>query len=117
MGGDQGKWISTLARNKKNIYYQKSGDGYQISWANMRKFPLTNAQISKILDTYFVVSGQWYLLGPKEDDPAPGGFGEFLQMTFSISPRYASVIAAVLVDLGYLESQGKSPVLLRKISP
>ena len=113
----QGKWISTLTQNQKNVYYRKARDGYQISWANMKKFGLTNAQISKILNSYFAVPGHWYPLGASEDDPIPGGFGEFLQGSFQgFTPRHASAIAAVLVDLGYLDFRGKKPVYLRKIS-
>ena len=81
------------------------------------RFGLTNAQISKILNSYFAVPGHWYPLGASEDDPIPGGFGEFLQGTFQgFTPRHASAIAAVLVDLGYLDFRGKKPVYLRKIS-
>ena len=113
----QGKWISTLTQNQKNVYYRKARDGYQISWANMKEFGLTNAQISKILNSYFAVPGRWYPLGASEDDPIPGGIGEFLQGTFQgFTPRHASAIAAVLVDLGYLDFRGKKPVYLRKIS-
>ena len=113
----QGKWISTLTQNQKNVYYRKARDGYQISWANMKEFGLTNAQISKILNSYFAVPGHWYPLGASEDDPIPGGFGEFLQGSFQgFTPRHASAIAAVLVDLGYLDFRGKKPVYLRKIS-
>ena len=113
----QGKWISTLTQNQKNVYYRKARDGYQISWANMKKFGLTNAQISKILNSYFAVPGHWYPLGASEDDPIPGGFGEFLQGSFQgFTPRHASAIAAVLVDLEYLDFRGKKPVYLRKIS-
>ena len=113
----QGKWISTLTQNQKNVYYRKARDGYQISWANMKKFGLTNAQISKILNSYFAVPGHRYPLGASEDDPIPGGFGEFLQGSFQgFTPRHASAIAAVLVDLGYLDFRGKKPVYLRKIS-
>ena len=118
MERDQGKWISTLTQSQKNVYYRKARDGYLISWANMKEFGLTNAQISKILNSYFAAPGHWYPLGADEKHPMAGGFGEFLADTFNeFNPRYASAIAAALVDLGYLEFQGKRPVLLRKISP
>lgn len=117
MERDQGKWISTLTQNQKNVYYRKDRDGYLISWANMKEFGLTNAQISKILNSYFAMPGHWYPLGASEDDPILGGFGAFLKDTFKgFTPRHASAIAPVLVDLGYLEFRGKKPVYLRKIS-
>lgn len=48
-------------------------------------------------------------------EPIEGGLGKFLLENHKLSPRYASLIAAVMVNESLLSFKGKKPIMLKKI--
>lgn len=111
---EQWKQIATLSGRGGPVQYRLVQGGYKIQWKTI-SYTLHQEIIQQILDSFFLTE-DWYPLGADQKIPMRGGLGEFLHTAFSVSSRYASAIAAVLVDLGYLEFRGKKPVYLRKVS-
>ena len=49
------------------------------------------------------------------DNPIKGGLGEYLLMNHGLSPRYASVIGAIMYECGLVNFRGKGKIDLKKI--
>ncbi|WMM26674.1 hypothetical protein RBU61_08345 [Tissierella sp. MB52-C2] len=47
--------------------------------------------------------------------PMNKGLGEFLLENYKLSPRYASLIAAMMVNERLIEAKGKKTIMLKKI--
>ncbi|SFS03890.1 hypothetical protein [Anaeromicropila populeti] len=110
------KCISTLTKENKNISYYLENNIYYVKWATKTEFEITKTELDFILEEFFTVKEQWYLLGASETNPILEGFGKFIDDNFKkFTPRHASAIAAILVDIGILDSYGKRPVKLRKL--
>jgi len=68
-------------------------------------------------DNYFKDLAAWYPLGASMTAPANGGLGEYIQKNLSrLTPRYASAIAAIMVEQNLIECRGKKPIELRKLN-
>jgi len=108
------KKISTLARDKLNIEYELIDGKFKINWDD-KTFYISNEEINAILDVFFCDKRKWYPLGATFDKPMKGGLGEFLRDELrGFTPRYASAVAAILVNEGYLIAKGRRPIYLRR---
>jgi len=112
-----------ITRNGQALY-PLSGRGQLISWKETKTgryvywgkmvFCLPDDLIDDILANYFRSSEMWYPLGASMTAPASGGLGEYIQENLGLSPRYASAIAAIMVQDELIEFRGKKPIELRK---
>lgn len=104
-------------RGKPVMYWAETEGSYMVQWGNI-SFAVNQEQIDKILGEYFQDAAQWYPLGASMTKPVAGGLGEYIQEQFPpFGPRHASAIAAIMVNEGWLEAQGKNPIRLRRIVP
>ena len=68
-------------------------------------------------DSYFKDFAAWYPLGASITVPTSGGLGEYIQKNFfPLTPRYASAIAAIMVQKNLIEYRGNKPIELRKLN-
>ena len=104
--------ISTLSGHGGIVQYRVEDGGYKIQWEKTTYY--LGDDMTRQIMTFFD-DGEWHPMGASQDKPMADGFGAFLKKVFSISPRYASAIAPILVNEGILEFRGKRPIFLRKI--
>jgi hypothetical protein len=104
--------ISTLSSHGGIVQYRAEDGGYRIQWEKTTYY-LGDNMLRQIMT--FFGDGEWRPMGASQDRPMADGLGAFLEKVFSISPRYASAIAPILVNEGFLEFRGKRPIFLRKI--
>ncbi len=65
---------------------------------------------------YFLDFKTWYPLGASMTNPLKGGLGEYLNKNYpKLNPRYASVLAAIMVKEGLIENKNLKPILIRKL--
>ncbi|HIY54508.1 MAG TPA: hypothetical protein H9832_11225 [Candidatus Agathobaculum merdavium] len=107
------KRISTLARKNNNILYCCVQNEILVQWSKMN-FSFTEDMLYTILQEFFS-DGAEKVMGASMTDPPKDGFGWYLYNRFPhYSPRHASVIAAIMYDLGLLDYRVKKAVYLRK---
>jgi len=105
-----------LSGSGQPIYWEKNKYGRRVSWG-ITHFNLPDEWINDILENYFKDSETWYPLGSSMTAPINGGLGEYIQKNFSrLTPRYASAIAAIMVQENLIECRGKKPLELRKLA-
>ena len=105
-----------LSKRGKDIKYnfKNSLNILEIIWGS-DKITLSIKQIHNILNEFFVTDDKWYPLGSSMTDPMENGLGKFIDDNFnSLTPRHASVIAAVLVNENILTNKGAKPIELKK---
>jgi hypothetical protein len=108
-----------LSGSKGNeISGEIKGDFIHVTWGK------TSLQFPRFLldDIYekFFETADWYPLGSNQIYPAKkGGLGEYIQLRQNVweqhSPRFASMIAAIMVHFGKIEfKMNKNAIELRK---
>lgn len=94
-----------LSGDGKNIIVIKINENqsvqYYFKWEDLH-FKVSKDQLIEFVKDFFPVnSGK--LLGAIQDNPQPGGFGEYLnKLQLNFTPRYASAIASLMVYEGFL---------------
>lgn len=102
-------------RGKPVLYWADAEGNYSVQWGNI-SFIVNKEQINRILREFFGDCHKWYPLGASMTKPVAGGMGEYIQEQLSpFGPRHASAIAAIMVNEGWLATQGKNPIKLRRI--
>jgi hypothetical protein len=87
--------------------------GWRVTWGGT-PITITDAIISDILNNYFQEI-KWYPLGASMTEPISGGLGEYLQLNHPpLTPRHASAIAAIMVQVGLLKFRGIKPIDFEK---
>jgi hypothetical protein len=106
--------IFPLSGNGTKIIVSQERDFRRITWGS-QKFRISNSEIKKILDQFFIGPNEWYLLSASMTDPDTNGFGYYVWKNFSsFTPRHASAIAAIMVKEEFLMSRGRKPIYLKK---
>jgi hypothetical protein len=105
--------IKPLSGKGKNIEYKLKDMKFYVKWGKL-EFELEQIAIEDILKNYFRDNSKWYPLGASVDNPTKGGLGEYVTDKLNLTPRYASVIAAIMNAEGMLTFQGKCPIELKK---
>ena len=103
-----------LSGRGKEISYWFQGGRTIVQWGTIT-FSLRSEDFAAVLDDFFVDPGRWYLLGANVTDTPRDGFGHFVAgVAPAFTPRYASAIAAIMVNEQWLEHRGLNPIELRK---
>lgn len=104
-----------LSGRGKRITYRRNGNRYDVDWGNT-SFNLDNRIISDIRRNFFLTHGKKYPLGAGQTAPMNGGLGRYIQTHHCFTPKYASAIAAVMVDIGIINVKPlpKRPIYLYK---
>lgn len=106
--------IKPLSGRGKDIIYTYNNGIIEVKWARTI-FDLKESIINDIINNFFVHKDEWYLLGACVDNPIKNGLGEYLVNKHKLTPRHASVIAAIMFNEGLIEFRGKKPIELKKI--
>lgn len=107
--------IRPLSGNGKDISYVKELKGISVKWGNI-VFEIDVSLYNKILNEFFIDTDKWYLLGASMTVPIRGGLGEYVsKISTSFNPRYASAIAAIMVNEKHLIHKGIKPIELKRI--
>lgn len=107
------KFISTLSNGDKCISYRIQDRKLHYNWKDLEG-ELKIEIIEDTLERFFTEREKWYPLGASMTEPIEGGLGEFLLENYKLSPRYASLIAAIMVNESLLRFKGKKPIMLKK---
>lgn len=112
--------LSCLEELHTNIKYEFRKKETYVLWGEI-EIELNNLIYSVILDDFFRNQNQWYYLGTSMDNPIPEGLGEYIKRNSYqiqgelLGPRYASLIAAIMYNEGWIDFKGKRPILIKKI--
>jgi hypothetical protein len=71
--------------------------------------------IEEILINFLKDKDEWYLLGLCIDKPMKYGLCEYISKEHNLTPKHASVIAAIMYKEGFIEFRGKRPIELKLI--
>ncbi len=111
------KRLETLGPPKKRTEFLYSGSIHSGVVLHQSGNPTVNAEVFTEALKHF--AGRTVYGGFKEDDPKPGGFGEWLQNESSrlnsskLTPRHGSFVAAILcAEAGVKSSLNGNTVLL-----
>jgi hypothetical protein len=103
-----------LSGRGKPIKANRVKGGWALLWGDF-PFMVTDSLQAEVLSEFFVDPNRWYPLGASMTEPPPNGLGSFLKRKHpSLSPRCASLIAALMVNEGLLEFRGAKPIELRR---
>ncbi len=107
--------IYPLSGNGKLIFYESKEYDLIIKWGN-QKIKISIDLVNDIMKNYFVDFKVWYPLGAGMTNPLKGGLGEYLNNNYpQLNPRYASVLAAIMIHEGLIEAKDLKPILIRKL--
>lgn len=108
------KKIIPLSGRGKEIVYSYNNDIIEVKWSNTI-FNLEKDVIEDIINNFFIDKNEWYLLGACVDNPIKNGLGEYITINHKLTPRHASVIAAIMFNEGLIEFRGRKPIELKRI--
>lgn len=108
--------INTLSGKGNTVNYTKKSDGsYEVTWGKA-SFIITQEIIDDVLTNFFVIKDSWYKLGASLEPIIEDGFGYYLYNKHTgLTPKYASAVAAIMVNERLLEYRGTKPILLRRL--
>ena len=106
--------IKPLSGRGGDIFYTYNGNIIEIKWSNTI-LKLKRSIIDDILNNFFRYKEKWYALGACVDNPIKNGLGEYITVKHKLTPRHASVIAAIMLKEGLIQFRGKRPIELKKI--
>ena len=108
------KIIRTLSGRGNDIHYEYVDGKVKILWGKA-KLSIEQEVFNKVLNSYLIDKDQWYPLGASMTEPIKGGLGEYLRDYKQFSPRYASVIGAIMYNEGKINYKGKGKIMLKRI--
>ena len=112
--------LSKIGTEEFNIYYTINDNETFIEWGTS-KHTISNSIYKVILKEFLVNEHGWYSLGASMTNPTEGGLGLFIKnnsmriINRTLSPRYASLIAAIMYNEGWIDYKGKRSIKIRKI--
>ncbi|HAR85073.1 MAG TPA: hypothetical protein DCR69_05025 [Clostridium sp.] len=112
--------LSKIGTEKLSIYYTINDNETFIEWGTL-KHTISNSMYKGILKEFLVNEHEWYSLGASMTNPTEGGLGLFIKnnsmriINRTLSPRYASLIAAIMYNEGWIDYKGKKSIKIRKI--
>lgn len=112
--------LSNIGTEEFIIYYTINDNETFIKW-RASKLTISNSLYKGILKEFLVNEHEWYSLGAHMTNPPEGGLGLFIKnnsmriINRTLSPKYASLIAAIMYNEGWIDYKGKKPIKIRKI--
>lgn len=96
------KKITTLNGSNNNIEYRLDNGIYIIKWG-ITPVQFSSQTIDRIMHELFEDDMKWVPLGANFSNPTPGSLGEYIYKNkIYYSPKFASLIAAVMVEEDFL---------------
>lgn len=106
--------IRPLSGRGSDIRIEYIKDDIHVHWGNA-KFKIKKSVIQEITTNFFKDKDEWYPLGACIDNPMKYGLGEYITKEHNLTPKHASVVAAIMYKEGLIEFRGKRPIELKLI--
>lgn len=104
--------LRPLSGRGLDIIVEYAENDIYICWGTVT-FKIKKEVIEDIKINFFKHKDEWYSLGACVDSPIKNGLGEYIVKKHKLTPRHASVIAAIMYNEGLIEFRGKKPIELR----